>query len=345
MLEKRPMSESASIDRQDSLRDLLCDPDSGAPLTWAADRVHVHGRTVAPVVAGIPRFVDDGAQASFGLQWNRFARVQLDSVNGTRQSRDRLFDQSGLRPEDFADRTVLEVGCGAGRFTEILLSLGARLVSIDYSSAVDANAANHRGAFERGDVVLAQGDVFRLPVRDASFDIVLCYGVLQHTGQPTRALEALWQKVAPGGRLLVDRYGVSVRNVMPFKYLLRPLTKRLPAERLLRACDAYVRAVHPVQRLAFGALQGAGARRVLRLAANRLTLNSVFPINLEVRGELSTDLAIEWSVLDTFDMLAPRYDWPCTFAQWQREVDTLDGEVERCAPCGQGSAATVRKRR
>ncbi len=191
--------------------------------------------------------------------------------------------------------------------------------------------------------MFAQGDVFRLPVEDAAFDIVLCYGVLQHTGHPNKALRALWKKVAPGGKLLVDRYGVNLKNVMPFKYLLRPLTKRMPATTLLGACEAYVRAIYPAQIRAFAAMQGDGVRRLARLAANRLTINSVFPLNLQLAGELSPELAVEWSVLDTFDMFAPRYDWPVTAAKWKAEVEALGGRVGRRIQCGQGYAATITK--
>jgi 16S rRNA A1518/A1519 N6-dimethyltransferase RsmA/KsgA/DIM1 with predicted DNA glycosylase/AP lyase activity len=38
---------------------------------------------------------------------------------------------------------VLEVGSGAGRFTEIILKTGATLFSCDYSDAVEANFENN----------------------------------------------------------------------------------------------------------------------------------------------------------------------------------------------------------
>src|SRR6187397_1731582 len=39
-------------------------------------------------------------------------------------------------------RVVLEAGCGAGRFTELLLAGGARVVAFDLSRAVEANREN-----------------------------------------------------------------------------------------------------------------------------------------------------------------------------------------------------------
>jgi ubiquinone/menaquinone biosynthesis C-methylase UbiE len=328
------------------LKDLLWDPQTHDSLAWTADAVTTakDGRNVAAVRNGIPRFVDDGMQDSFGLQWNKFAKVQLDSVNGTTQSKDRLLEQSGLKPEDFAGKTILEVGCGAGRFTEIMLSFGAELVSLDYSTAVDANMKNHKAAFDDGRVVFVQGNVFELPVKDESFDIVFCYGVLQHTGDPRRALESLWTKVKPGGTLLVDRYGITMQYLKPFQYLFRPITKRVPAPTLLKACEAYVNAVYPAQVRFFGAIQGNGVKKIVRLVANRLQLNSVFPINLHVQGKLPEEIAIEWSVLDTFDMWSPRFDLPVTFNAWKKQTSELPrARLDRCIRCGQGVAATVHK--
>ena len=106
---------------------------------------------------------DDGYAESFGDQWNRWRRVQLDSVTGKPLSRARLFE--GTRwPEDLTGQTVLELGCGAGRFTEVLLDAGAEVWAVDASSAVDA-ARDNLGEHER--LHLAQADLFDLPFERA----------------------------------------------------------------------------------------------------------------------------------------------------------------------------------
>jgi len=95
--------------------------------------------TVFNIVREIPRFVrnDDYAE-SFGFQWNVHARTQLDSFTKKSISRDRLFKATGW-PSDLSGQTVLEAGSGAGRFTEVLVTTGASIISFDLSSAVDAN--------------------------------------------------------------------------------------------------------------------------------------------------------------------------------------------------------------
>src|SRR5437870_3321586 len=79
-----------------------------------------------PVVCGIPRFVrSEGYAAGFGGQWKKFRRTQLDSFTGTTISGDRLTRCVGGSLAVLRDKCVLEVGCGAGRFTELLLKAGA----------------------------------------------------------------------------------------------------------------------------------------------------------------------------------------------------------------------------
>src|SRR5262249_4735795 len=160
------------------LLDILACPDCGGSLALTAAeesggsvetgtlRCGSCGRTF-PIVRHIPRFVPaDNYASSFGFQWNKFRATQLDSRTGLPISRQRFFKESRWTPEELAGKRVLDVGCGAGRFAEIALSSGAKLVAVDYSSAVDACFANH-GPHPRLDVV--QADVFRLPLRPGWF--------------------------------------------------------------------------------------------------------------------------------------------------------------------------------
>src|SRR5438128_970839 len=92
-----------------------------------------HGRMACPsghdfpIVDDIPRFVQSGYTEAFGRQWRRFRLTQLDSHTGLKLSQDRLWRCLGWpRPgeEHYPDgQTVLEAGCGAGRFTEGLLHI------------------------------------------------------------------------------------------------------------------------------------------------------------------------------------------------------------------------------
>jgi uncharacterized protein YbaR (Trm112 family) len=290
------------------LLDLLCCPACRGDLTLRATSttgVHVeHGElacggcgTQYPIRGGIPRFVPrENYSSSFGFQWNRFRRTQLDSHTGQPISRNRFFRQSGWSADEMRDRLVLDVGCGAGRFSEIALSTGARLVSLDYSEAVDACRAN-LGADERLNVI--QGDVYTLPFRHGVFDFVYCFGVLQHTPDVARAFASLRPPLRPGGRLAVDLYPRRAGNVLWPKYWLRPFTRRIPPERLFPIVERMVAVLWPLSR-------GVG-----RIPAVGRKLRYALPVvNYEGRLPLSPGQLKEWAVLDTFDMLSPKYDHP-----------------------------------
>jgi uncharacterized protein YbaR (Trm112 family) len=113
-----------------------------------------------PIENYIPRFVSlDNYAQGFGFQWNKFRKTQLDSHTGIPLSRDCLFESSGWSPSMLKGKRVLDIGCGAGRFTEIALNAGAIVVALDYSSAVDACWANH-GSCPNLNVI--QGDIYHL---------------------------------------------------------------------------------------------------------------------------------------------------------------------------------------
>ena len=99
---------------------------------------------------GVITLIDDEYHDNFGYQWNRFSKLQLDSYNGSNESEDRLTNQSELSSEDFNGKVVLEIGAGNGRFTEILLNFGARVIAVDFSSAIYANYKNHERSAKEG---------------------------------------------------------------------------------------------------------------------------------------------------------------------------------------------------
>ena len=80
-------------------------------------------------------FAPESYAESFGFQWNRFRQTQLDSHSGHSVSRERFLTATGWEPESLAGKTVLDAGCGAGRFAEIALSCGATVFAVDYSRA------------------------------------------------------------------------------------------------------------------------------------------------------------------------------------------------------------------
>ncbi len=309
---------------------LLCCPRCGSDLRLA-DAQAAAGQIRAgvllcascparyPVRDGVPRFVPALADRDhFGVQWNLFAKTQLDSVSGRPISHDRWRRFTGWDPRAVRGRTMLDVGCGAGRFAEVALSLGARVVAVDYSLAVDAcfeNLGSHAGL----DVV--QADVYHLPFRPETFDFVYCLGVLQHTPDVRQAFLSLLRPLKRGGRLAVDLYPKLWLNWLWPKYWLRPLTRRLPAHVLYRLVSWTFPILYPLS-LALGRLPRVGRK-----------LCYLVPVaNHEGVLPLDARQLRDWARLDTFDMLGPRYDQPqsaATLRAWFEEAGLREIGVER----------------
>lgn len=92
-------------------------------------------------------------------------------------------------------KTILEVGCGTGHFTRWLAERGFRVVGLDLSPVMLAQAERYNG------LRYVQGDALALPFDDCSFDIVALITTLEFVADPRRALnEAV--RVARNGLLL-----------------------------------------------------------------------------------------------------------------------------------------------
>lgn len=248
-----------------------------------------------PVRNGILRFVPDpGYSESFGFQWNKFRRTQLDSFTGLPLSRNRVFLVTDW-PARLGGETILEAGSGAGRFTEILASTGATVYTFDLSSAVEANLENNGS---KGNVTIFQGSIYEIPFRPGTFDKVICLGVLQHTPDPDRAFSSLARMVKPGGQLAVDVYARTLKAVVGWKYILRPITTRMDRYALFRIINTFVPRLVPISAFMRRIAGAAGARAI--------------PILQYAHWGLPDELNRQWAVLDTFDMYSPAHDHPKT---------------------------------
>ena len=293
--------------------------DSNANLTeieggWL---VSEDGHQRYPVIKGIPRFVPQSNYAdNFGMQWNYFRQTQLDSYSGHPISTERFWLATGWMPEQLKDQWVLDAGCGAGRFAEVALNAGAKVVALDYSSAVDACYANLK---HHPNLYVVQGDIYALPLKPEAFPFVYSLGVLQHTPNVATAFAALPPMVQKGGRLCTDFYWKRFRTMLHAKYLFRPLTKRMNQEKLFNNLQRLVPLLLMIsQILGRVPIIGPGLKRIVPVA----DYTGRFPLN---DRQLK-----EWALLDTFDMLAPTYDNPQTASTircWFEQAGLVQVEV------------------
>ncbi len=292
------------------------------------------------------RYLQNSYHDNWALQWNEFSEVQLDSFNKTTLSLDRLLLQSNVGKVFFKNKRVLEVGSGNGRFTEILLSLGASVVTVDYTSAIDANLKNN---ISKGNVIFLQADLFQLPIKKNSFDIVICYGVIQHTGNNEKAINELMKYNNEEGIISIDTYSNELKYYNPFIYLIRPFFSKLKKthKQKLKIVERFINFIFPLQLWILKKLHNKkGLFKYLRFIINR-SPNSVYGINLYLDNKISKNLAYKWSIMDTFDAWAGKHDDPISKKKWKEILNYFakknNFKIIKISESGQGNFAVLKK--
>lgn len=252
------------------------------------------------LVNSIPRFVSvDNYASSFGLQWNQYRTTQLDSHTGLTISRDRLTRLLGGSLDGVKGKKVLEAGCGAGRFSEILLEAGAHLNAVDLSTAVEANYKNC-SSFPNYSV--CQASILELPFAPEQFDVVICIGVIQHTPNPEQTMDALCKQVKPGGLLVIDHYTYGYPTTLS-RRLLRSLLLILPSKVALPFCSVLTALLWPFHRLFWLGRRLPGFNRIRQLF---LWLSPLVDYH-DAYPQLGPRLLKVWATLDTHDTLTDYY--------------------------------------
>ena len=168
--------------------------------------------------------------------------------------------------------TVLEVGCGTGQLSNFLGVSCRRVIGADMCLNSLGLAERFRREHRLARVRFAQMNLFKPCFKPAQFDVVLCNGVLHHTGDPRGGFEGLLPLLKPGGFIIVglyNRYGRLMNGMRrrPVRAVgrpwpgTRPVSSKDPAEpgeapRLVRGSVSASARVHAHHR--------RGARLVCR---------------------------------------------------------------------------------
>ncbi|WP_445631841.1 class I SAM-dependent methyltransferase [Nostoc sp. DSM 114167] len=115
---------------------------------------------------------------------------------------------TGQKPQK-QDIRILDAGCGTGVGTEYLVHLNpqASVVGIDLSTGALAVAKERCQRSGANRVEFHHLSLFDVEQLTGEFDLINCVGVLHHTPDPIRGIQALAKKLAPGGLMHIFVYG------------------------------------------------------------------------------------------------------------------------------------------
>lgn len=157
--------------------------------------------------------IKEQTKDSFDYQWKELnmGRNLLSDEAFVENLQKTICTYFGDVEQDFfrgGEKEVADVGCGNGRFTYGLLSMGAKVTAMDQSAHGLENVKSVCSKFGEK-LNTKQVDLLRGPIDEFEnrFDIVWCYGVVHHTGNTYLAMNNVCRMVKPGGYVFMMIYG------------------------------------------------------------------------------------------------------------------------------------------
>ena len=109
-------------------------------------------------------------------------------------------NNNGIRIPNLVNSSILDQGCGGGRYTVAWKLLGAKnCTGIDYSEIGLQDARTRLKHAGISNVKYDKGSVLNMPYQDNSFDIVFSNGVLHHTNDWQKGIAEQLRVLKPGG--------------------------------------------------------------------------------------------------------------------------------------------------
>ncbi len=126
---------------------------------------------------------------------------------------------------DFAGcEHILEIGCGVGAQTQILLHKfpGLRITGIEISATQIARANEYLGRIPEamGRFELFQQDAHKLVLNEESFDGAFLCWILEHVEDPRQVLKEAYRVLRPGAKIFIN-------EVMNFTFFLFPQSESI----------------------------------------------------------------------------------------------------------------------
>lgn len=135
--------------------------------------------------------------------------------------------------KDFADKEILDFGCGDGEISTQLAKMGARVTALDISPEL-IELAEKRADFDgvRDRIEFLTGHISESLLPENKFDHVVCYAVIHHV-EIGETIPLLYSCLKPGGTTIMveptafSRFLQKIRNMVPIEKKVSPVERQL----------------------------------------------------------------------------------------------------------------------
>lgn len=170
--------------------------------------------------------------ASFEYQWKNLptgAALPSDA-KFMQQVKSQICEMTALPPEWFPGKKIIDIGCGIGRFTYGLLSLGAEVTSCDASASAIQSTIELCKPYQKH-LRAFQINILKGTMPHPEYDLAFSFGVVHHTGNTYLAIKKVCSTAKIGGKVFLMVYGypekyedfVETNNYEALRNELRPL--------------------------------------------------------------------------------------------------------------------------
>ena len=182
----------------------------------------------------------NNTQKSFNRQWEQYPSGQyLLSDQWFKENLTRILSEEELLidPAWFKGKTVLDAGCGNGRWSYGFCQLGAKVTSVDVNASAINSARDATNELDnRPSFINSSLESLNEVLTNEQYDLVFSWGVLHHCVSYNKALKNVCEKVGEGGVLYLHLYG---RESMTIEEDLSLFKKRLLYNTLLSDQEKY----------------------------------------------------------------------------------------------------------
>lgn len=184
-----------------------------------------------PIKKYVPRFVESDKYVDAFSFLRERTRRHFDEYKKDRRGYKLFLPTTGFNEEDIKKGLTLEIGCGYGRYLDVVNSMGGEIVGVELSTDSVELAQDFVGL--RKNVHIIQADLFNIPFKECTFDRIFSIGVLHHTPDTEEAFKAIVPYVKEQGEIIVWVYPPEMKTA---EDMWRKMTLKLPHRILYAWC-------------------------------------------------------------------------------------------------------------